>query len=138
MYDLCFFSFFLSFLTFAFVIFCFFFTINIFVVVAWSVCAYICESVRIINTTMLSTLLTQYAELGLCNCQECVCPSVCPSQHAPQQQDIDRLLPADSSGVWQTNAGSATLSAYVVAEHILVELVLSTVKSEYTHSFFTF
>jgi len=118
--------------------FLFFFTISIFVVVAWSVCAYICESVRIINTTMLSTLPTQYAERGLYNCQECVCPSVCPSQHAPQQQDIDRLLPADSSGVWQTNAGSATLSAYVVAEHILVELVLSTVKSEYTHSFFTF
>jgi len=46
-----------------------------------------------------------------------VCPSVCPSMAA----DIDRLLHgAQQRGVRRANAGSATLSAYVVAEHRLV------------------
>jgi len=54
-----------------------------------------------------------YASVG----RPSVRPSVCLS---PSAGDIDRLLHgAQWRGVRRANAGSATLSAYVVAEHIL-------------------
>ena len=64
----------------------------------------------------------------VCETVQCpsLCLSVCLSQHGPAAGpaagDIDRLLHgALQQGVRRANAGSATMSAYVVAEHRLVK-----------------
>ena len=53
-----------------------------------------------------------------------VCPSVCPSRHAPARY-IDRSLDgrqaSEAACVWRANAGSVTLSAYVVAENLFLQ-----------------
>jgi len=64
-----------------------------------------------------------YASVGRPSVRPSVHLSVSPSQHMPQQKTSlsDRLLHgAQQRGARQANAGSATLPAYVVAEHRLV------------------
>ena len=77
-----------------------------------------CHSYRLDSSDadIIRTAPRSVLEQGLCICRSSVCPPVCPSMSPAG--DIDRLLHgAQQRAMRLANAGSATLSAYVVAEH---------------------
>jgi len=85
----------------------------------------VCVCVDIREQTLLFAQPTQYAEMGLYICGASIClflPSGATAAKfatvAQPAGDIDRLLQGrQQRGMRRANAGSATLSVYIVAEH---------------------